>query len=64
MLEKLPTFVPGLLFTDVSINTERETIYTRYGDWFEKVILGLAAAGALLSLAASLVMWQGKTNRK
>ena len=63
MLEKLPTFIAGTLIADVPIYTERETIYTRHGDWLEKVILGLAAAVAILSVVTLVLLSHRKRNQ-
>jgi apolipoprotein N-acyltransferase len=53
-IAKLELFKPGYLITDVPVYTGRTTIYTRFGDWFEKLLLiitiPLMAAALLLQL--------------
>ncbi len=53
-IAKLDLFTQGYLIADVPVYTGRTTIYTRFGDWFEKLLLILAipmlAAAAVLQL--------------
>ena len=41
-IAKMDIFTKGYLVADVPVYTGRTTIYTRYGDWFEKLLLILA----------------------
>ncbi|MCK5737160.1 MAG: apolipoprotein N-acyltransferase, partial [Spirochaetaceae bacterium] len=41
-IAKLELFKPGYLVADVPVYTGRNTIYTRFGDWFETLLLILA----------------------
>jgi len=53
-IAKLELFKPGYLIADVPVYTGRTTIYTRFGDWFEKLLLiitiPLMAAALLVQL--------------
>ena len=52
VLEKLDPFTKGYLQAEVPVYAERTTLYNRWGDWFEKVLILLAvpvwAAGLVL----------------
>ncbi len=43
-LARLEPFTKGYLIADVPVYSGRQTLYNRYGDWFEKVLLILALA--------------------
>jgi apolipoprotein N-acyltransferase len=53
-IAKLDPFTQDYLIADVPVYTGRTTIYTRFGDWFEKLLLIIAipmlAAGAVLQI--------------
>jgi len=51
-IAQLVPFEQGSLIAEVPVYTERETIYTRFGNWFEKLIITLG----LLTLTAALVL--------
>ena len=52
VLQKIEPFTQGHIIADVPVYTDRTTLYTRWGDWFEKVILILT----IPTLAAALVL--------
>ena len=55
-LKLLEPFTQGYLVGDVPVYTDRETIYTRYGNWFQ----GLCVVAGLLALlwAAAVLIWR------
>ena len=60
---KLEPFTQGHIIADVPIYTDRTTIYTRFGDWFEKLLIILAVP--MLATAAILqVMRQARRRKK
>ena len=44
IIQKLDNNIQGHLIAEVPVYTERNTLYTRYGDWFEKLIIALGIA--------------------
>ncbi len=61
-IAKLDIFTRGYLIADVPVYTGRTTIYTRYGDWFEKLLLILAIP-MLAAAAVVQIMRLGKRRR-
>ena len=47
ILDILPAFVEGYLIGDVPVFTDRDTLYTRWGDWLAWLSV-VAAVGLLL----------------
>jgi len=54
-IAKLELFKPGYLITDVPVYTGRTTLYTRFGDWFEKLLLIITIPLMAAALAVQLM---------
>ena len=59
---KLDPFTQGYLIADVPVYTGRTTIYTRFGDWFEKLLIILVVP--MLATAAVLQLMRMVRRRK
>lgn len=59
---KLEPFTQGYLIAEVPVYTGRTTIYTRFGDWFEKLLIILAVP--MLATAAVLQVMRQARRRK
>ncbi len=54
LVERLPFYKPAYLIAKVPLYRDRETIYTRYGDWFPKLALLLFAILLFVSYSPSV----------
>ncbi len=55
ILARLEPFTQEYLIADVPVYTGRSTIYTRWGDWFEKVLLVIAFPTLLAAIVLQLM---------
>ncbi|TVQ39371.1 MAG: apolipoprotein N-acyltransferase [Spirochaetaceae bacterium] len=55
IIELFPPFVEGYLIGDVPVYTDRQTLYTRWGDWFAWLSIAAAVALLLLGVGRTLV---------
>jgi len=54
ILNRLEPFTQGFLLADVPIYTGKTTLYTRWGDWFETVILVVTGLVFIIAIARPL----------
>ncbi|MCG8452509.1 MAG: apolipoprotein N-acyltransferase [Spirochaetales bacterium] len=60
IIKKIPPFEQGHIVADVPIYDDETTFYTRFGDWFEVVIL--TASGALVLAGIALLILRKKSD--
>ncbi len=63
VIQKIEPFTQGHIIGDVPVYTDTTTLYTQWGDWFERVILALAIP-ALISALVLIVIRKEKKERK